>query len=420
MDARRLLALCLLVAIVPVPPVLGSPGVGNGQEPAGAAASGPRVVAVGDIHGAYDDFARLLQVTGLVDEDLHWVGGDTIFVQTGDFTDRGSGVRAVMDLLMRLEQEAPASGGQVLVALGNHEVMNIIGEVRDVTPEIMATFADEDAEDTQDDAFKEYEKRVLSSDRRWSQLSRSQKSDVKDDWVADHPQGYAEYVRAIGPDGLYGQWMRQLPFGIVVQGVLFQHAGITPELTGWTIDTINARVAQEVRAFDAYRNLLFEEDRTTSFSNLEEIIRGAATETDGLDWLEDRSAHVSDPPALHLDLGSVSNKRDRYQPLFYLNDWFLNAAEGPLWFRGYQRWTDDEGESLVPPLLEALDVRAIVVGHTPQIEGARARFDGQIFMIDTGMLTERYGGEAMALEIVGDRFTAITLDGTRIPMAGGS
>ena len=93
--------------------------------------AGERIVAIGDIHGNYDGFVSILQRAGLVDRDTHWIGGETTLVQTGDIFDRGLGVFKVLDLLMRLEGEAAAAGGQVIVLLGNHEGMNLTGFYRD-------------------------------------------------------------------------------------------------------------------------------------------------------------------------------------------------------------------------------------------------------------------------------------------------
>ena len=83
----------------------------------------------------------MLSVTGLVDGNLAWSGGDSVLVQTGDLLDWGSGVQQVLDLMMRLQGEARAAGGEVIVLLGDHEVLNILGELRDVSPEAMAITA---------------------------------------------------------------------------------------------------------------------------------------------------------------------------------------------------------------------------------------------------------------------------------------
>ena len=78
---------------------------------ASAAVAGERVVAIGDIHGSYDGLVSILQRADLVGDDLHWIGGTATFVQTGDIFDRGVEVRKVLDLLMRLEDEAAALFG---------------------------------------------------------------------------------------------------------------------------------------------------------------------------------------------------------------------------------------------------------------------------------------------------------------------
>ena len=70
-----------------------------------------RLVAIADIHGAYDEFATLLREIGLVDSQLRWIGGRSTLVQTGDVLDRGADVRKTMDLLMSLQNQAAAAGG---------------------------------------------------------------------------------------------------------------------------------------------------------------------------------------------------------------------------------------------------------------------------------------------------------------------
>ena len=81
-----------------------------------AGASGPwrwsgvaRVVAFGDVHGAYDQLVAVLESEGVVDAALNWSGGTTHLVSVGDLLDRGPKSRAVMDLLMRLQRQAPAA-----------------------------------------------------------------------------------------------------------------------------------------------------------------------------------------------------------------------------------------------------------------------------------------------------------------------
>ena len=70
-----------------------------------------RVIAVGDVHGDYEQLVAVLQSAGVIDQEEKWVGGKTHLVQTGDMLDRGPDSRKVMDLLMRLERRSKQSGG---------------------------------------------------------------------------------------------------------------------------------------------------------------------------------------------------------------------------------------------------------------------------------------------------------------------
>jgi len=70
-----------------------------------------RVVALSDIHGAYDAMVRTLQQTAVIDESGDWIGGGTHVVIVGDLLDRGPDSRSAMDHLMRLEPQAEAAGG---------------------------------------------------------------------------------------------------------------------------------------------------------------------------------------------------------------------------------------------------------------------------------------------------------------------
>ena len=69
----------------------------------------PRVVAFGDVHGAYDQMVTALKSAGVVDADLDWAAGETHLVSLGDLLDRGAHSRQTMDLLMRLQRQAAAT-----------------------------------------------------------------------------------------------------------------------------------------------------------------------------------------------------------------------------------------------------------------------------------------------------------------------
>ena len=85
-----------------------------------------------------------LTAAEIVDGELAWSGADAHLVIVGDILDRGPDSRAAMDLLMKLETEAEAAGGRVHVLIGNHEAMNLVGDLRYVAAAEYAAFAEEE------------------------------------------------------------------------------------------------------------------------------------------------------------------------------------------------------------------------------------------------------------------------------------
>jgi hypothetical protein len=89
----------------------------------GVQADGRTTYVVGDVHGHLDELLGALADAGLVDDEATWCGGDTHLWFLGDFVDRGPDGIGVIDLVMRLADEAAAAGGQVEALLGNHEIL---------------------------------------------------------------------------------------------------------------------------------------------------------------------------------------------------------------------------------------------------------------------------------------------------------
>ena len=110
-----------------------------------------QLVAIGDLHGDLAVTRRALRLAGAIDERDRWVGAGLVVVQTGDTIDRGDDDRAVLELLERLRGEAQAVGGELLVLSGNHELMNVGGDLRYVSP---ASFASFSGEEGRRDAFR--------------------------------------------------------------------------------------------------------------------------------------------------------------------------------------------------------------------------------------------------------------------------
>jgi uncharacterized protein (DUF2235 family) len=103
------------------------------------------IYMVGDIHGAYAELVSILEHAGLINDTLDWTGESTHFVSTGDLMDRGPSSRKVMDLLIKLQRQAKQADGQVHVLLGNHEVLNLIGDWRYISAQEYQEFAEDES-----------------------------------------------------------------------------------------------------------------------------------------------------------------------------------------------------------------------------------------------------------------------------------
>ena len=81
-----------------------------------------QVIVIGDVHGQYEPFVRMLRHAGLINENLNWCGGRNRLVQMGDIFDRGPQPRQVDDLLDKIQRQANADQGEVIRLVGNHEL----------------------------------------------------------------------------------------------------------------------------------------------------------------------------------------------------------------------------------------------------------------------------------------------------------
>jgi hypothetical protein len=155
------------------------------------------------------------------------------------------------------------------------------------------------------------------------------------------PLGFIERTHEFSDEGRYGKWLRERPSIVKVNGVVFVHGGLTPEVAALGCRAVNDAVRREI--------------------------------TDDIE-------KTRQEPAATLAAGE----------------------NGPLWYRGF--WKEDEAALLpsVERVLESLAARAIVVGHTVTVTGRiQSRFGGRVFGIDIGM-GEVYGSRLGLLEIAPD------------------
>src|SRR6266478_7365627 len=218
------------------------------------------------------------------------------------------------------------------------------------------------------------------------------------EWMARHLAGFIEQREAFGPKGEYGAWLRGHDAVAEIDGVIFLHGGIYPDLAKTKLDTMNKRIHDEVKEFDASKQYLQNEKLILPFFTMQEVNNVLQAEV--ITELKSRVPGTNERHAKILEF-------------LKHQDWLSLRVDGPLWFRGYDLWSDEEGAPQVSKVLEAYKATHVVVGHTVQKCGRiRPRFGSKVFRIDTGMLSSYYpGGRASALEICGEgKFIAVYLD----------
>jgi hypothetical protein len=154
-------------------------------------------------------------------------------------------------------------------------------------------------------------------------------------------------------------------------------------------------VAQEISEFDRERAWMVAEGLALPWFSAHEITREAQREIDAV-------------AALPRDEVPTERLQRAIRLGFQWDDWYLLDPEGPLWFRGTARWSEEEHAAEMTALLDHLGVARQVVGHTPQSsQRIQSRFNGRVYLIDTGMLKEVYGGLPSALEITDHSVVAV-------------
>jgi hypothetical protein len=308
-----------------------------------------RVVAVGDVHGAYDSFVAILRAAGLIDSRERWAGGRAIFIQTGDVLDRGNDSRRVVDLLRRLEREAQRAGGRVLPLLGNHELMRVLGDWRYVSPGELRGFRNADSDQLRELVYGN----IVAANRERAAAEKMPFDEraFREQFLKEVPHGFIEMRQAFDVKGEYGAWVRARPTMAMVNGIAYLHGGISPKVAPLGCAGINAAVTKE--------------------------------------------------------LASIPVAPER------IPDLLSAAEDGPLWYRGLALEPEEAFAPALSTILEQIKAKAFVIGHTPVLPGRIVtRFGGRVVQIDGGMLAGEFfpKGTPVALEIRGTEMTAIFLD----------
>lgn len=350
-----------------------------------AALAGPAVYAVGDIHGDYAKLAQILTSSGLIDKKGHWTGGDSILVQTGDFLDRGPDIIPVMDLLINLQREAPKSGGQVIVLLGNHEMMNITGDLRYVTKETFARFADKNSSKDLDRAYRRYLEITNRQLRKAGQPEVPDTLQVKAEWMEIHPLGYLEYREAMGPKKKYGKWLRQLPAVAEEQGIIFAHGGLHPNITDLELDQLNERILKERSTYDIIHEYLIDNWIIDKSFTMAEAVQAVRMEQTYLASSVGTTLPQDSDSNWQQSLAEPMRRNAKvFEAFLDMGNWMSVHPQGPLWLRDYSTWEGEEGIAQISDILKRYKAHYFVVGHTiSDTDKITQRLEGKVFLIDT-------------------------------------
>lgn len=149
-----------------------------------------KLIILSDIEGEFGAMRKFLQANKVIDEHYKWTFGDGHLLLVGDFVDRGKQVTEVLWLIYSLEEQAHAAGGDVHYVLGNHEIMNLSGDLRYLNAKYQRT----------------------------AQLMNK------------------PFPALLGEDTELGQWFRSKHVAMKLGDILFVHGGISPQVYNMDID----------------------------------------------------------------------------------------------------------------------------------------------------------------------------------------
>ncbi len=197
-----------------------------------------RIVAVGDVHGGFGEFTGILRMAGLIDKNNKWTGGAAHLVQTGDVLDRGPDSKKVLELLMSLEGQAKKAKGMVHSLIGNHEAMNIYGDLRYVSPKEYESYKTGGSAELRDRAYESM------ADPR-----KKDDDDYKKQWYKEHPLGWMEHRQAFATEGKFGKWMKDHNAVVKINDAIFLHGGISAKYASMTLKEMNQKIRDELADF---------------------------------------------------------------------------------------------------------------------------------------------------------------------------
>lgn len=234
-----------------------------------------KILAISDIESGFRTFRDFLITNKIIDEKLNWTFGNGHLVLLGDFVDRDFSTTQVLWFIYKLEQEAKQKGGTVHYILGNHELKNMQGNFENTSPKYYHV----------------------------SSILKKQQTDL------------------YGTNSFLGKWMSNKNSIEKINGILFAHGGIHPDLAKHktNLDEVNQTI----------RNNYYKPYYPNPENSLEQLL--------------------------------------------------ISSHKGIAWYRGY--FKDDLTQENVEKGLNIFNAKSIVVGHTLQATINR-QYNGKVIGID--------------------------------------
>ncbi|KNA08919.1 hypothetical protein SOVF_158390 [Spinacia oleracea] len=332
----------------------------TGNPPTFVSAPDRRIIAVGDLHGDLSKARWALNMAGVLSSDGRdiWTGGETVLVQLGDILDRGEDEIAIFSLLRSLDIQARVEGGAVFQVNGNHETMNVEGDYRYVDSggfDECTDFLDylNECNHNWEKAFIEW----IAVSERWKDRRKSQ--NYFDPWnLVKRQRGVLARSVLLQPGGRLARELARHPIVLKVNDWIFCHGGLLPHHVGYGIERMNKDVSR---------------------------------------WMN--GEHGDDTAPL---LPFIATR----------------GYDSVVWNRLYSRDTSDlpdyqidQIHGLLEETLQAVDAKAMVVGHTPQTSGVNCEYNCSIWRIDVGMSSGVHDSRPEVLEIDGGKARAIRSQG---------
>jgi len=233
------------------------------------------ILAISDIESGYKTFRDYLITNKVIDTNLNWTFGKGHLVLVGDFVDRGFSTTQVLWFIYKLEQEAKKQGGFVHFIIGNHELYNMQGKYKSAS-------------------FKYY--------------------GVASILGKQHHDLYNE-------KSFIGKWMASKNTLERINGNLFAHGGIHPDIANYDITIAEVNKRNRANYYHAY----FPKPEQT----VEQLV--------------------------------------------------ISSKKGICWYRGY--FKDNLSQEEVEKGIDKFHGKAIVVGHTLQRK-VKKLYNGKVFAID--------------------------------------